>query len=163
ASSRQRARTRVDLWTRGLYTRFCVVTRPAVAARDLLQRAARRKEMTYMRDDYELDTNELAKQLSYLAEDNARSNEESGMARRELLKRGGVGAAAVAGLGGLAGTAAAAPAKTGKFTGTLRVITLGVEFPTPEVAKRIKTELGFDVALTATDPVTEVQKAITAP
>jgi len=119
--------------------------------------------MTYMRDDYELDTNELAKQLSYLAADTPQAKEESGMSRRELLKRGGIGAAAVAGLGGLAGTAAAAPAKTGKFTGTLRVITLGVEFPTPEVAQRIKQELGFDVALTATDPVTEVQKAITAP
>ncbi len=43
------------------------------------------------------------------------------------------------------------------------MITLGVEFPTPEVAKRIKKDLGFDVALTATDPVTEAQKAITAP
>ena len=53
--------------------------------------------------------------------------------------------------------------KKGAFTGTLRVITLGVEFPTPEVAKKIKADLGFDVALTATDPVTMVQKAITAP
>ena len=43
------------------------------------------------------------------------------------------------------------------------MITLGVEFPTPEVAQRIKKDLGFDVALTATDPVTMLQKAITAP
>src|SRR5215471_16930174 len=114
----------------------------------------------HMSDDYELDTNELAKQLSYSVDDTAPAD-TSGMSRRELLKRGGVGAAAVAGLGGLAGSAAAAPAKTGAFTGTLRVITLGVEFPTPEVAKRTKTDLGFDVSLNATDPVTEAQKMIT--
>jgi putative spermidine/putrescine transport system substrate-binding protein len=90
-------------------------------------------------------------------------SEPRGITRRELLKRGAVGAAAVSGAGALAGTAAAATSKSGKFTGTLRVITLGVEFPTPEVAQRIKKELGFSVALTATDPVTEAQKAITAP
>ena len=119
-----------------------------------------------MSDDFELDTNELAKQLSYSASDLPSTEEQDGLSRRELLKRGGVGAVAVAGLGGLsglAGSAAAATSKTGKFTGTLRVITLGVEFPTPEVAQRIKQDLGFDVALTPTDPVTEAQKAITAP
>ena len=117
-----------------------------------------------MGEDFELDVNELAKQLSYSASEATPAAEEhNGMSRRELLKRGGVGAAAVAGLGGLAGSAAAATSKGGKFTGTLRVITLGVEFPTPEVAKRIKQDLGFSVALTPTDPVTEVQKMITAP
>ena len=116
-----------------------------------------------MSEDYELDTNELAKQLSYSVEEATPAEDQNGMSRRELLKRGGVGAAAVAGLGGLAGAAAAATTKKGAFTGTLRVITLGVEFPTPEVAKKIKTDLGFDVALTVTDPVTMVQKAITAP
>src|SRR5882672_12805182 len=82
-------------------------------------------------------------------------DDSRGISRRELLVRGGAGAAAVAGLGGLTGAAAAATSKAGKFTGTLRVITLGVEFPTPEVAKRIKKDLGFSVALTPTDPVTE--------
>ena len=61
-------------------------------------------------------------------------DDSRGISRRELLVRGGVGAAAVAGLGGLTGAAAAATSKAGKFTGTLRVITLGVEFPTPEVS-----------------------------
>jgi putative spermidine/putrescine transport system substrate-binding protein len=119
-----------------------------------------------MSDDFELDTNELARQLAYSASDLPSTEEQGELSRRELLKRGAVGAAAVAGLGGLgslAGSAAAATSKTGAFTGTLRVITLGVEFPTPEVAQRIKQDLGFDVALTATDPVTEAQKAITAP
>ncbi len=119
-----------------------------------------------MSDDFELDTNELARQLAYSASDLPSTEEQDGVSRRELLKRGAVGAAAVAGLGGLgslAGSAAAATSKTGAFTGTLRVITLGVEFPTPEVAQRIKQDLGFDVALTATDPVTMLQKAITAP
>src|SRR5436853_6612428 len=116
-----------------------------------------------MGEDNELDVDELARQLSYSASETAPAEDSHGMSRRELLKRGGVGAVAVAGLGGLAGSAAAATSKAGKFTGTLRVITLGVEFPTPEVGQRIKKELGFSVALTATDPVTEAQKAITAP
>ena len=85
------------------------------------------------------------------------------MTRRDLLMRGGVAAAAVSGAGALAGAAAAAPAKSGAFTGTLRVITLGVEWPTPEVQKKAEADLGFKFALTVTDPVTMVQKAITAP
>ena len=67
------------------------------------------------------------------------------------------------GSAGCAGAAAPRTSKTGKFTGTLRVITLGVELPTPEVAKKIKAGPRLQVALTATDPVTEAQKAITAP
>ncbi len=96
-----------------------------------------------------------------------RADEPSGgMSRRDLLVRGGVGAAAVAGAGMLGGAAAAAtdrPAKKGAFTGTLNVITLGVEWPTPEVAQKAKKDLGFGFNLTVTDPVTMVQKAITAP
>ena len=60
------------------------------------------------------------------------------MTRGDLLKRGGVAAAAVSGVGALAGAAKAAPAKSGAFDGTLRVITLGVEWPTPEVRRRRK-------------------------
>ena len=119
-----------------------------------------------MSEDYELDTNELAKQLSYSATDTPSADEQDGISRRELLKRGGMGAAAVAGLGGLgglAGSAAAATSRTGKFDGTLRIITLGVEFPTPEVQQRAEKDLGFKLALTPTDPVTMAQKAITAP
>src|SRR2546429_2338301 len=116
-----------------------------------------------MGEDNELDVDELARQLSYSASETAPAEDSNGMSRRELLKRGGVGAVAVAGLGGLAGSAAAATSKAGAFTGTLRVITLGVEFPTPEVASQIKKDLGFSVALTPTDPVTEAQKMITAP
>src|SRR5439155_16622004 len=144
----------VDLRSRGLYTRFWVVN----TAQGVLRRgispsgAARRKELTFMGEDNELDVDELARQLSYSASETTPAEDSNGMSRRELLKRGGVGAVAVAGLGGLAGPAAAATSKAGKFTGTLRVITLGVEFPTPEVAKRMQTDLGFSVALTPTDP-----------
>jgi len=116
-----------------------------------------------MGEDYELEVDGLATQLSYSASETAPAEDSNGMSRRGLLKRGGVGAAAVAGLGGLAGPAAAATSKDGTFTGTLRVITLGVEFPTPEVAAKIQKDLGFSVALTPTDPVTEAQKMITAP
>ena len=85
------------------------------------------------------------------------------MTRREVLVRGGVAAVAASSVGALAGRAAAAPSKTGAFTGTLNVISLGVEFPTAEVAQRIKKDLGFSVNVTGTDPVTEAQKMITAP
>ena len=119
-----------------------------------------------MSEEFEFDRDEFVSELSeHQRLTGTEPNDEggSGMTRRDLLLKGGVGAAAVTGLGSLAGTAAAKPAKSGAFTGTLRVITLGVEFPTPEVAQQIKKDLGFDVALTVTDPVTMVQKAITAP
>jgi hypothetical protein len=122
----------------------------------------------------EYDPLELAKDLqansdlgrSDFSEPRAADEPSGGMNRRDLLVRGGVGAAAVAGAGMLGGAAAAAtdrPAKKGAFTGTLNVISLGVEWPTPEVAQKAKKELGFGFNLTVTDPVTMVQKAITAP
>jgi putative spermidine/putrescine transport system substrate-binding protein len=126
-----------------------------------------------MPEEYEFDPSEHAKELAANQDlgrgdySEPRAKEEhGGMSRRDLLARAGVGAAAIGGLGALAGPAAARTSqvdKAGKFTGTLNVISLGVEFPTPEVAKRIKTDLGFSVNVTATDPVTEAQKAITAP
>ncbi|HEY7692598.1 MAG TPA: extracellular solute-binding protein [Gaiellaceae bacterium] len=118
-----------------------------------------------MSDRFEVDTDELVEQLrehQRLTGTEPRE-ESSGMSRRDLLLRGGAAAAAVSGVGALAGTAAAAPAKSGKYTGTLRVITLGVEWPTPEVQKKAEADLGVKFALTVTDPVTMVQKAITAP
>ena len=114
----------------------------------------------------EFDQDELVAQMEEhkrLTGTESKDEASNGMTRRQLLVKGGVGAAAATSLGALAGTAAARPKTSGAFTGTLRVITLGVEFPTPEVAQQIKKDLGFDVALTVTDPVTMVQKAITAP
>ena len=118
-----------------------------------------------MSDQFEVDTDELVEQLGehQRLTGTEPKEESSGMTRGDLLKRGGVAAAAVSGVGALAGAAKAAPAKTGAFTGTLRVITLGVEWPTPEVQKKAEADLGFKFALTVTDPVTMVQKAITAP
>ena len=115
-----------------------------------------------MGEDFELDVDELARQLSYSASETTPAEDDSGMSRRELLKRGGVGAAAVAGLGGLAGAAAAATSKSGKFTGTLRVVTLGVEWPAG-VQQQAEKDLGFKFAVSVVDPVTEAQKALTAP
>src|SRR5205085_3916178 len=88
-----------------------------------------------------------------------------GMTRRELLVKGGIGVAAIAGGGSLAGTAAARPAraaKTGKYTGTLNMISLGVEWPTGAQAQAEK-DLGvkFNVQLLSTNA--QVQKSITAP
>ena len=119
-----------------------------------------------MSEEFEFDRDEMAYQLERARAPHGTEPKDeggSGMTRRQLLVKGGVGAAAATSLGALAGNAAAATKKSGAFTGTLHVITLGVEFPTPEVAQRIKKDLGFDVALTATDPVTQVQKMITAP
>jgi putative spermidine/putrescine transport system substrate-binding protein len=119
-----------------------------------------------MPEEFEVDRDELAKQIGEhqrLTGTEPKDEESNGMTRRDLLVKGGAAAAAVSGVGALAGAAAAAPAKSGKFTGTLRVITLGVEWPTPEVQKKAESDLGFKFALTVTDPVTMVQKAITAP
>lgn len=119
-----------------------------------------------MPEEFEVDTGELLEQLrehQRLTGTEPKDEESNGMTRRDLLVRGGAAAVAASSVGAFAGRAAAATSKTGKFTGTLNVISLGVEFPTPEVAKRIKQDLGFSVNVTATDPVTEVQKAITAP
>ena len=85
------------------------------------------------------DPHEYARQLGYLDELTKNdftepgavraTTERSGISRRELLKRGGVGAAAVAGLGTMAGPAAAKGTASEAFSGTLRVISLGVEWP----------------------------------
>jgi putative spermidine/putrescine transport system substrate-binding protein len=120
-----------------------------------------------MPEEFEVDTGELADQIrEHQRLTGTEPDEARGMSRRDLLVRGGVAAAAISGAGALAGRASAGASqvdKSGKFTGTLRVITLGVEWPTPEVAKKAQSDLGFGFALTVTDPVTMVQKAITAP
>ena len=119
-----------------------------------------------MPEEFEVDTGELLSQLrehQRLTGTEPKDEESNGMTRRDLLVKGGAAAVAVSSVGALAGRAAAATKKTGAFTGTLNVISLGVEFPTAEVAQRIKQDLGFSVNVTGTDPVTEAQKMITAP
>ena len=90
-------------------------------------------------------------------------DEHRGLTRRDLLVRGGVGAAAVGGLGALAGPAAAKTAASGKFTGTLRVLTLGVEFPIPDIAKQASKDLGFTVKPILAPSEKQPQIAITSP
>ena len=51
----------------------------------------------------------------------------------------------------------------GKFTGTLRVLTLGVEFPIPDIAKQASKDLGFTVKPILADSVKQPQIAITSP
>jgi putative spermidine/putrescine transport system substrate-binding protein len=128
--------------------------------------------------DLWFDPQEYADQLGYTDElgrgdhsdptlVRAESPEERrrGMTRRELLVKGGFGAAAIAGAGALSGTAAARPSragKAGKYTGTLNVISLGVEWPTGASVQAEK-DLGvkFNVQLLSTNA--QVQKSITAP
>jgi putative spermidine/putrescine transport system substrate-binding protein len=125
-------------------------------------------------DGLEFDPYEYAEQLGYTDEltrneftdpavQRATPREESrGMTRRDLLVRGGVGAAAVSGLGSLAGPAAAAPRGSEAFTGTLRVITLGVEWP-PGAEQQAEKDLGFKFNVQLMGTNAQVQKSITAP
>jgi putative spermidine/putrescine transport system substrate-binding protein len=90
------------------------------------------------------------------------------LTRRELLARGGTAAAAAAGLGALAGPAAASSGASevnaqGKFTGTLRVLSLGVEFPIPDIAKQASKDLGFTVKPILAPSEKQPQIAITSP
>ena len=83
-----------------------------------------------MSNEIEYDPYEYAKEVAAgadLARGDFSEPRQPALTRTELLKRGAVGAAAISGAGALAGTAAAKPARTGKFTGTLRVLSLGVE------------------------------------
>ncbi len=93
----------------------------------------------------------------------AEDEDRRGLSRRDLLVRGGLGAAAVGGLGALAGPAAAKPAASGKFTGTLRVLTLGVEFPIPDIAKQASKDLGFTIKPILAPSEKQPQIAITSP
>src|SRR5262245_39465213 len=120
-----------------------------------------------MRDEVEYDPFEYAKELA-AGEDLGRGDyeerrEPSGLTRGELLKRGAVGAAAVAGAGSLTGMAAAGTSRSGAFTGTLRVLTLGVEFPTPDIAKQASKDLGFTVKPILAPSEKQPQIAITSP
>jgi putative spermidine/putrescine transport system substrate-binding protein len=88
--------------------------------------------------------------------------EQRGLTRRELMKRGGLGAAGLVSLGALGETALAAGAGGGKFTGTLRVLGLGVDLIDP-IKEAGEKALGFKLAFDVTDSTTMVQRAITQP
>jgi len=102
-----------------------------------------------MSDHLEYDPFEYAAELAagadLASDDLSEARDRSGLTRGELIKRSAVGAAALSGAGALAGTAAAQTSASGKFTGTLRVLTLGVEFPNPNIAKQASKDLGFTV------------------
>jgi putative spermidine/putrescine transport system substrate-binding protein len=86
-----------------------------------------------------------------------------GLTRRDLLVKGGVGAAALSGVGALAGRASAKSAAAGAFTGTLNNISLGVEWANPAIQAAAEKALGFkfNIQLLGTNAL--VQKSITAP
>ena len=88
-----------------------------------------------------------------------------GVTRRDLLVKGGLGAAALSASGAFAGSAAAKAGRgeaSGKYTGTLNMISLGVEWPAGAQAQAEK-DLGvkFNIQLLSTSA--QVQKSITAP
>ena len=133
-----------------------------------------------MSEDFEFDPMEYADQLGYTDElgrndfsdpatIRAETREErirrEGMTRRDLLVKGGVGAATVAGLGALAGPAAAKMSRSGAFTGTLNVITLGVEWLLPgnTVQQQAEKDLPFKFNIQAMGTNAQVQKSITDP
>src|SRR5258705_13672695 len=126
-------------------------------------------------DDLGFDPQEYADQLGYTDElgrgdhsdptlVRAETPEERGrgLTRRELLVKGGLGAAAIAGAGSLAGPAAAKLGRKEAFTGTLNVISLGVEWPTGAQAQAEK-DLGFKFNVQLLSTNAQVQKSITAP
>jgi putative spermidine/putrescine transport system substrate-binding protein len=119
-----------------------------------------------MSDDFEFDVAEYSKQLEYhrrLAGTEGPSEEREdprGLTRRELLVKGGVGAAAVGGLGALAGPAVARSTESEAIT--LRVNTLGVEWP-QGVQQQAEKDLGIKFQIQALSSVAQVQKVITAP
>jgi putative spermidine/putrescine transport system substrate-binding protein len=127
-----------------------------------------------MSDLEEFDVHEYAEQLGYVDEltrsdfsdptvERAKTpSDQRGMTRRDLLVRGTVGAAAVAGLGALAGPAVARTTSKGAFTGTMNVISLGVEWP-PGAQKQAEQDLGFKFNVQLMGTNAQVQKAITAP
>ncbi len=86
-----------------------------------------------------------------------------GISRRELLKRGAVGGAAVVGAGSLSGSALAAGSRSGRQEAiTLRVLSLGVEWP-QGVQKQAEKDLGIKFKVTAVGSVEQTQKGVTAP
>jgi putative spermidine/putrescine transport system substrate-binding protein len=124
-------------------------------------------------DDHEFDVHEFAEQLGYTDElgkhdmsdpniERATTKESRRLSRRELMVKGGVGAAALTGLGGIAGRAAAAVDSSEAFTGTLRVITLGVEWP-QGAEQQAEKDLGFKFNVQPMSTNAQVQKSITSP
>src|SRR5215471_15963414 len=85
-------------------------------------RGRRGERSSFMPEEFEVDPGELAAEIRehQRLTGTEPKDEEGGMTRRSLLVRGGAAAAAVSGVGALAGAAKAAPAKSGKYTGTLR-------------------------------------------
>ena len=130
-----------------------------------------------MSGEWEYDPYEYAEELAAgqglgpgdLADRQQTEEQRGGLSRRELLVRGGAAAAAVGGLGAFAGSAAAASGsssevdRNGKFTGTLRVLSLGVEFPIPDIAKQASKDLGFTVKPILASSEKQPQIAITSP
>ena len=121
----------------------------------------------------EFDPHAYAEQLGYVDEltrgdhtekgvERAKTPSELRMNRRDLIAKGTVGAAAVAGLGAVAGSAAAAPAGSEKYSGTLRVISLGVEWP-QGAQQAAEKALGVKFNIQAMSSTAQVQKSISDP
>ena len=124
-------------------------------------------------DDAEYDVHEFAEQLGYTDElgrhdmsdpnlERATTKSSRGLSRRDLVVKGGLGAAALTGLGGVAGRASAAPGAKSQYTGTLRVITLGVEWP-QGAEQQAEKDLGFKFNVQPMSTNAQVQKSITSP
>lgn len=81
--------------------------------------------------------------------------------RHELLK-GGAAAAGVAALAASPTAATSSSGSRGTFTGTLRVLGIGIDQLDP-IKQRAEKDLGFKIAFDVTDPDSAVEKAITQP
>ena len=129
--------------------------------------AAKDDEVSISRE-LEYDTDELACQLvdhQRLIGCGAGERREDGVDRRQLLV--GAGAAASALLAGstaarAAGLVSDPPLPGAQFAGTLRVNTLGVEWP-KGVREQAESDLGFKLSLETMTSVEQVERVLTAP
>jgi putative spermidine/putrescine transport system substrate-binding protein len=129
-------------------------------------------------DDLSFDPQEYADQLGYTDELGRGDHSDPtivraetpearqrGLTRRELLIKGGAGAVALTTAGAFAGGAAAKvakPAAKGQYTGTLNVISLGVEWPAG-AQDQAEKDLGFKFNVQLLSTNAQVQKSITDP
>ena len=125
-----------------------------------------------MSEEYEYDPFEYAQALAE-GEDLGKSNlhearrsaddeDRRGLTRRDLLVKGGLGAAASA-VSPRSPAGGCQVAASRKFTGTLRVLSLGVEFPIPDIAKQASKDLGFTIKPILAPSEKQPQIAITSP
>jgi len=87
---------------------------------------------------------------------------EEAFSRRDFLLRGGVAAGGIVALGGRSSSAGAEAGARGKFTGTLRILSLNLGL-NDVIKQQAEKDLGFKIAFDSTNADSLVATAITKP